>query len=87
MKIKNSFCHRKWCGCLYACECAALVIIAMVVPRIVWASDMAAESRAFVELEEVVVSATRVQTPKQDVAANITVITAQDMEKMPASSA
>ena len=86
MKVKKIFYHRKRYGCLYACECAALVVIAMMLPRFVWASDMA-ESRAFVELEEVVVSATRVQTPKQDVAANITVITAEDMEKMPASSA
>ena len=87
MKIKKSFYHRKWCGCLYACECVAIVIIAMMVPPVVWASDMVAESRAVAQLEEVVVTATRVQTPKQDVAANITVITAEDMEKMPASSA
>jgi len=87
MKIKKSFYHRKWCGCLYACKCTALVVISMMVPGVVWASDMAAESRAVAQLEEVVVTATRVQTPKQDVAANITVITAQDMEKMPASSA
>jgi vitamin B12 transporter len=77
--------HRR--DTLTACECAGLVVIALMVPGFVWASDMAAESRAVAELEEVVVTATRVQTPKQDVAANITVITAEDMEKMPASSA
>jgi vitamin B12 transporter len=77
--------HRR--DTLTACKCAALVVIALMVHGFVWASDMAAESRAVAELEEVVVTATRVQTPKQDVAANITVITAQDMEKMPASSA
>lgn len=48
---------------------------------------MPAESRSVAELEAVVVTATRVQTPKQDVAANITVITARDMENLPASSA
>jgi vitamin B12 transporter len=86
MKIKKSFYHRKWCDFLNDCECAVLVI-AIIVPRFVWASDIAAESRTVAELEEVVVTATRVQTPKQDVAANITVITSKDMDKMPASSA
>jgi vitamin B12 transporter len=78
--------HRHWRDALNACECAAFVI-ALTVPQFVWASDIAVESRAVAELEEVVVTATRVQTSKQDVAANITVITAEDMEKMPASSA
>ena len=79
--------HEHWREILTACECAAIVVIAMMVPGFVWASDMADESQAVAQLEEVVVTATRVQTPKQDVAANITVITAEDMEKMPASSA
>ena len=79
--------HRHLCYTLTVCECAAIVVIAMMIPGVVWASDMAAGSRAVAQLEEVVVTATRVQTPKQDVAANITVITAEDMEKMPASSA
>jgi vitamin B12 transporter len=78
--------HGHWHDILTACECVVLVI-ALMVPRFVWASDMAAQSRPVAQLEAVVVTATRVQTPKQDVAANITVITAQDMEKMPASSA
>jgi vitamin B12 transporter len=79
--------HRHWYDTLAVCGCAAIVVIAVMLPGFVWASDMADESRAVAQLEEVVVTATRVQTPKQDVAANITVITAQDMEKMPVSSA
>ncbi|RZB38165.1 MAG: vitamin B12 transporter [Desulfobacteraceae bacterium Eth-SRB2] len=85
--MQRTTAHRHWSDTLIVCGCTAFVLIAMIVPRIVWASDMAAESRVFVELEEVVVTATRVQTPKQDVAANITVITAEDMKKIPASSA
>jgi len=38
------------------------------------------------ELEEVVVTATRMETSIQDVAANITVITKSDIEKMPVAS-
>jgi vitamin B12 transporter len=77
--------HRQWCNFLNTCECAVFVAV-MIVPRFVWASDTTTLSRAVPELEEVVVTATRVQTPKQDVAANITVITAEDMKKIPASS-
>ncbi|MFH1674926.1 MAG: TonB-dependent receptor [Pseudomonadota bacterium] len=39
------------------------------------------------ELGEIVVTATRSETPKQDVAANITVVTRKDIEKMPVSNA
>ena len=51
-----------------------------------WAEDTASEPEAH-QLEEIVVTATRAETPKQQVAANITVITRDDMEKMPASNA
>ena len=85
--MKKTGDSRYWCNTLTACGYAALVIVSLMVPRFVWASDLNSESQAVVELEEVVVTATRVETPKQDVAANITVITAEDMEKMPASSA
>ncbi|MBW2329792.1 MAG: TonB-dependent receptor plug domain-containing protein [Deltaproteobacteria bacterium] len=38
-------------------------------------------------MEEIVVTATRSETSREQVAANITVITRDDMEKMPASNA
>ena len=79
--------HRHWYDTLAVYKCVAIVVIAVMLPGFVWASDMADESLAVAQLEEVVVTATRVQTPKQDVAANITVINTEDMEKMPASSA
>ena len=50
-----------------------------------WAADMSSEHRVY-ELEEIVVTATRAETPEQEVAANITVITRDDMEKMPVSN-
>ena len=37
----------------------------------VWAADMASEDPVY-ELEEIVVTATRVETPREEVAANIT---------------
>lgn len=49
------------------------------------AADVASERRVY-ELEEIVVSATRVETPRQEVAANITVITRDDIKKMPVSN-
>ena len=57
-----------------------------------WAAENPAkplpeENNSVYQLEEIVVTATRIQTPKQDVAANITVVTREDMEKMPASTA
>ena len=51
-----------------------------------WAADTISEPEAY-ELEEIVVTATRLEAPKQEVAANITVITSDDMEKMPVSNA
>ncbi|MCK4389905.1 MAG: TonB-dependent receptor [Desulfobacterales bacterium] len=53
-----------------------------------WAADAVSEPEAYqYELEEIVVTATRLEAPKQEVAANITVITRDDIEKMPASNA
>jgi len=52
-----------------------------------WAADTTSEPAHEYTLEEIVVTATRVETPGQEVAANITVITSDDIEKMPASSA
>ncbi len=39
------------------------------------------------ELEEIVVTATRVKVPKEEVAANIAVVTREEIEKMPVSNA
>jgi len=50
------------------------------------AEETASEHRVY-ELEEIVITATRAETPRQEIAANITVITRDDMEKMPASNA
>ena len=47
---------------------------------------MASEYRVY-ELEEIVVTATRLETPRQEIAANIAVITRDDIEKMPVSNA
>ncbi|MDA3895454.1 MAG: TonB-dependent receptor [Desulfobacteraceae bacterium] len=49
--------------------------------------SISSESDKTYPLEEIVVSATRNQTPKQDVAANITVVDRQTIEKMPAATA
>jgi len=62
------------------------LIFLVVLPGKVWAADTATKDQAY-ELEEIVVSATRLQAPRQEVAANITVITRDDIEKMPVSSA
>ncbi len=62
------------------------LIFLVVLPMKVWASDTAIKDLAY-ELEEIVVSATRLPAPRQEVAANITVITKDDIEKMPVSSA
>jgi len=45
-----------------------------------WAAEM-------YEMEAVVVTATRVETSRQKVAANVSVVTAEDLEKMPVSNA
>lgn len=53
-----------------------------------WAAEMTSEPEANVyELEETVVTATRLESPKEEVAANITVISGDDIEKMPVSNA
>jgi vitamin B12 transporter len=55
-----------------------------------WPEDTASQPEAHeeaYELKEIVVTATRAETPKQKVAANITVITREDIKKMPASNA
>ncbi len=52
-----------------------------------FAKPFSEENNNVYQLQEIVVSATREQTPKQDVAANITIITREDIEKMPASTA
>ncbi|RLB83132.1 MAG: hypothetical protein DRH17_03505 [Deltaproteobacteria bacterium] len=53
-----------------------------------WAADMPSGPEVHeYKLEEIVVTATRLETPRQEVAANITVITRDDIEKMPASNA
>ena len=57
-----------------------------------WASENSADSFSdekndVYPLQEIVVSATRIQAPKQDVAANITVVGREVIEKMPAATA
>jgi vitamin B12 transporter len=55
-----------------------------------WAANTASQPEAHeeaYELKEIVVTATRAETSREQVAANITVITRDDMEKMPASNA
>ncbi|MBW1677473.1 MAG: TonB-dependent receptor [Deltaproteobacteria bacterium] len=51
-----------------------------------WPENTASQPEAH-QLEEIVVTATRSETSREQVAANITVITRDDMEKMPASNA
>lgn len=62
------------------------LIFLVVFPSKVWAADTAAKDQAY-ELEEIVVTATRADIPRQEVAANITVVTKDDIEKMPVSNA
>jgi len=62
------------------------LILGIVISFEARAADMTPEERAY-ELEEIVVTATRTETPKEEVAANITVITRDDIEKMPVSNA
>lgn len=62
------------------------LIFLVILPGKVWAAGTVTKNQAY-ELEEIVVSATRLHAPIQEVAANITVITEADMEKMPVSSA
>jgi vitamin B12 transporter len=50
------------------------------------AADVASEQRVY-ELQEIVVSATRVETPTEEAAANITVVTRDQIDKMPVSNA
>ncbi|MBW2646680.1 MAG: TonB-dependent receptor [Deltaproteobacteria bacterium] len=52
----------------------------------VQAEDAVSEPEAY-QLGEIVVTATRAETPRQDIAANITVVTREDIEKMPVSNA
>jgi len=52
-----------------------------------WAEETAVKDSDAYQLPEIVVTATREATPKQDVAANITVIDRQDIENMPAATA
>ncbi|MDY6988358.1 MAG: TonB-dependent receptor [Thermodesulfobacteriota bacterium] len=51
----------------------------------VWASEGDCQGEQY-KLEEVVVTATRVETPKEEIAANVTVVTSDDIKKMPVSS-
>lgn len=51
-----------------------------------WAEETASEQEVY-QLEEIVVTATRMETPVQEVAANIVVLTRKDMEEIPASNA
>ena len=62
------------------CACS----LALFFPH-VWASEGGCQGQQY-KLEEVVVTATRVETPKEEIAANVTVVTSDDIEKMPVSS-
>jgi vitamin B12 transporter len=70
----------------------AIVIVGFIVSASVtfslnaWAENATTETEAY-QLEEMVVTATRAEIPKQEVAANITVVTRDDMKRMPASNA
>ncbi|MDA8404877.1 MAG: TonB-dependent receptor plug domain-containing protein [Desulfobacteraceae bacterium] len=52
-----------------------------------WALENAEEATDACQLQEIVVTATRQETPKQDVAADITVIDREAIERMPAATA
>ncbi len=52
-----------------------------------WALENAEEATDACQLQEIVVTATRQETPKQDVAADITVINREAIERMPAVTA
>ena len=67
---------------------AALVVISILFHRFGWAADGTTKSQddAY-EMEEIVVTATRIETPRSDVAANISVISKEDIKRMPVSNA
>ena len=50
-----------------------------------WAANGFEEPQTH-EMEEVVVTATRMETPRNEVAANITVITREDIERIPGAT-
>jgi len=52
-----------------------------------WAEENASENTESYQLQEIVVTATREETLKQDVAANITVVDREAIERMPAATA
>ncbi len=62
-----------------------LFVALAALPLGAWASEEN-ESGEFI-LEDVVVTATRSETPTQDIAANITVLTAEEIDDMPVSTA
>ncbi len=67
----------------------ALSVPLFVIPWIAWASDEKPDTNGSCEylFEDVVGAATRSEIPEQDIAANITVITAEEIDKIPASTA
>ncbi len=73
--------------------CSILGVALVALPLGAWASDDARVSKTDANgsgeyvLEDVVVTATRSEIPKQDIAANITVLTAEEIDSMPVSTA
>lgn len=66
----------------------SIFIALVMLPGNARASDAVPESRIDAyQIQEIVVTASRLETPKPEVAANITVVTRDDIEKMSVSSA
>jgi len=73
-----------------------LILVGILVALLFsWGEALASETSAYppaetghtYKLDEIVVSATRSETPAQDVAANVTVVSREEIEKMPADTA
>ncbi len=73
--------------------CLVLVVAMVSIPLDAWAEEETDASKTDANrpgeyiLKDVVVTATRSEIPKQDIAANITVLTAEEIDHMPISTA
>ena len=71
----------------FKCIWIVFMITLGLTPLLARASENSDENTDAYQLQEIVVTATRQETQKKDVAANITVIDREDMERMPAANA